>query len=183
MNNPTVSLSVQRKEAQHRHSDMREERASTVAIGRFYACLMQAKVWASQAALSVGLGVSKAHVSRHLKAARLPDEVIKTFGDDRRISFRTIDLLEQLSKEIGEDRLRQHAIQLGMRKDLSPRDILVALATGSASELPSQVVRLSVHRGERYIRLDSPHIRRLSKDLPNLEAKLNLALKLLGFDV
>lgn len=170
---------LERQRAQLRHVRMRGENASNVALGRFYASLLNSNVWDSQAELSVALGVSKAQVSKLLKADRLADEVINTFGDDRRISIRTIELLERLSARIGSDILRKHAVMLGMRHDLSVPEVFAALATGCATRLPRHTIRLTAHRGENHIRLYSPCIRQLKKDLLSLEVSIQLALTLI----
>src|SRR5882762_8723513 len=77
-----------RSDAVNQHVRLRERRSSALAYGRFYLDLLERKIWSTQAELAVGLEVSKGHISKALKAARLPNEVLRTFGASDRVSFR-----------------------------------------------------------------------------------------------
>jgi hypothetical protein len=160
---------------------MRADRECAVAFGRFFMKLISNKTWDTQAELSRALTVSKAHVSKAIKAARLPEAVRKVFGDDRRISYRTADVIEEIAGHIGNEKLVVHAIRLGSRVDLGVQDILAALTSGSLPEKPRKV-RLAIRRGEDFIRLYTPHRLRLNKNLARFEDHVDFALKLMGYD-
>jgi hypothetical protein len=106
-------IAERRERARELHLSMQSENAPPVARGRFYLALLQAEIRDSQSDLSACLNISKGHVSKCIKAARLPDVVLNAFGDDRRVSFRTVDLIEQIGFQIGEVRMRENATMLG----------------------------------------------------------------------
>ncbi|BCF98043.1 hypothetical protein PPGU19_026120 [Paraburkholderia sp. PGU19] len=111
-----------------------------------------------------------------LHAAKIPDEVIHTFGDVYRISFAIAEKLVKLEKRTGRRRLRDSAAILGARPDLDVHTILAALATGLPVPTDRTVVRLTRYNEENYIRLYSPQLSRISSDVPRLEKAINAVL-------
>ena len=144
----TSALEQALTRAKELHARMRADRECAVALGRFYIALLDSGTWDSQADVSTELSTSKAHVSKSIRAARLPETIQKVFGDYRRISFRTVDVLEDIAYHIGKEKLVDHASL----------------------------------RGEDFIRLYSPYIKRLNKNLPRVEDYVDFALKMMGYD-
>ncbi|CAG4914363.1 hypothetical protein [Paraburkholderia gardini] len=176
-----TSLDQARANAKTRYARMRTEGECAIALGRFYLSLLAGAVWASQSDLSNALAVSKGQVSKSIKAARLPASVRKVFSDERRISFGTADVIDQIARQIGRERLVAHATRLGSRADLSVKEILAALARGSLPDKP-RGVRISSRRGEDFIRLYSPHLRKMNRNLPRVEDYIDFAMKMMGYE-
>jgi hypothetical protein len=159
---------------------LRDRKASPLTYGRFYQRLLDARVFATQLELSIGLSVSKGHVSKALKAARLPPEVLRVFGPEPRVSFRVVDALTELVAVIGVKRLTTRAGQLGERSDLTVTQILDSLVRGEPPSHLPRSIKMSVGRGGRYIRIESPDIVKMISRLQELETALNLAARMAG---
>lgn len=160
------------------HAVLRLEKATAIAYGRFYLGLLEKEVWGSQAELAAGLSVSKGHVSKAIKAARLPGPVVQAFGAESRVSFRVVEALEELIKVGGIERLSKHAAHIGRRPDVTVSQLLQALAVGERPDYGRMAFRLSAARNGRYIRIDSPEIAALISRLPEIETALDLAIRM-----
>ena len=169
-----------RKRALEHQMHLRGQKASALTYGRFYQRLLESRVWSTQLELSDGLSVSKGHVSKAIKAARLPIEVVRTFGPERRVSFRVVEALDELTAVMGAERLVKHAGQLGERSDLPVAQVLDALVRGDRPNLVPGSNRMSVGRGGRYIRIESPDIAEMISRLHEIETALNLAVRMAG---
>ncbi len=148
-----------------------------IMLGRLCGSFLNRQMWESQSEMASALGISKPHVSRLLRAAKVPDEVIYTFGDVQRISFETVEALAKIENRIGRMLLIARAVSFGARSDLKVHEILAALATGFVAPIREQVVRLARHKEEGYIRLYSAQLSRMSADLPRLEKAINAVLE------
>jgi hypothetical protein len=164
--------------ALRQHSRLRGERTSPIAYGRFYLDVLERQIWVSQSELAVNFSISKGHVSKAIKAARIPAGVVNTFGSDRRVSFRIAEALHELTAAIGIEKLRLNASRLGRRPDLTTSQVLHALAVGNRPENELTSIQLSPSRNGRYIRLDSPNIVCLIARLHEIQTALDLAIKL-----
>lgn len=162
------------------HALLREQKTSAIAYGRFYSGLLEKSVWKNQSELAASLSVSKGHVSKAIKAALLPQEVVEVFGLDGRISFRVVDAIDGLAKTIGIETLCLHAIRLGKRPDVPIPQLLRALAAGERPNDTAVRFKLSPARNGRYIRIESAEIAKLISRLPEVETALNLAIKMAG---
>jgi hypothetical protein len=149
-----------------------------IAYGRFYLALLEGKVWQSQVALATDLSVSQGYVSKAVKTARLPAEVILAFGSERRVSFRVAEALGELVHSIGSEKLRRRAALIGARPDLPVAQLLKALSVGTQPDRFSISLRMSPGRNGRYIRIDSPEIANLLPRLRDIEAALNFAIRI-----
>lgn len=181
MNSQTSSSNELHEQALEYHCLLRHRETSALTYGRFYQRLLKAGVFATQRELSVALSVSKGHVSKALKSARLPGDVLRVFGSEAQVSFRVAEVLAELVQVVGVKTLTTRANQLGTRSDLSATHILDALARGEPRPDSSKSIRMSVGRGGRYIRIESPNIVGLISRLHELETALNLAVRLVGF--
>ncbi|MFM0197311.1 hypothetical protein [Paraburkholderia strydomiana] len=122
-------------------------------------------------------------VTRCLKASRLPDVVVRVFGDEKRISFRTVVLLGELSAQIGALKLAANAERLGPRTDLTVREILLALVDGAATQSGAALqLRLAARPGEDFVRLYSSNLKQLRQNVPLLERRLMLLVDLMGWN-
>ncbi|WP_248295270.1 hypothetical protein [Paraburkholderia sp. UYCP14C] len=134
------------------------------------------QIWQSQTEMASAVAISKPHVTRLLRAAKVPDEVVHTFGGVHRISFETVERLAKIKKESGRMLLIARAVSLGARSDLKVHEIFAGLASEFLAPIRKQVVRLARHNDEGYIRLYSPQLSRMSSDLPRLERTINTVL-------
>jgi hypothetical protein len=158
MSSDTSRFDELRKQAIRHHAKLREQKASAPTYGRFYQCLLDHKVWTTQRELSIELSISKGHVSKAIKAARLPPEVLRVFGPERRVSFRVTGALSELVAVVGVEKIITRARQLEERPDLTVTHILDCLVRGVTPHRLPHSFELSVGRGGRYIRMDSPDI-------------------------
>ena len=172
----TVPLSLRQEKALAQYRSLRQHKTSIIMAGRLCSSFLNRQIWQSQSEMASALGISKPHVTRLLRAAKVPDEVIRTFGDVHRISFETVETLAKIEKQIGRMLLIARAVGFGARSDLKVHEIVAALATGFLAPIPRQVVRLARHKEEGYIRLYSPQLIRMSSDLPRLERAINAVL-------
>ncbi|MGF6851180.1 hypothetical protein [Paraburkholderia sp. CI3] len=171
------SLTPHQQEAFAQYSELRQRNTSIITLGRLCSSFLNRQIWQSQSEMAAALGISKPHVTRLLHAARVPDEVIHTFGDAHRISFETVRTLAKIENQIGRLLLIARAGGFGTRRDLKVHEILAAFATGFVAPTREQVVRLARHKEEDYIRLYSAQLSRMSSDLPRLEKAINAILE------
>lgn len=162
------------------HRLLRDRETSALSYGRFYHRLLEARVFATQRELSVALSVSKGHVSKALKSTRLPADVLRVFGSEAEVSFRVVEALAELVQVVGVKTLTMRANRLGKRSDLSATHILEALARSEPQSDLSNSISMSVGRGGRYIRIESPNIVKLISRLHELETAFNLAVRMAG---
>ncbi|MBB5405170.1 transcriptional regulator with XRE-family HTH domain [Paraburkholderia atlantica] len=172
----TDSLTLLQREALAQYNRLRQRKTSIIMFGRLCRSFLNREIWRSQSELASALGISKPHVTRLLRAAKVPDEVIHTFGDAHRISFETVETLAKIEKRTGRMLLIARAVSFGARSDLKVHEILAGLATGFLAPIRHQVVRLTRHKEEGYIRLYSPQLTSISSDLPRLERAINAVL-------
>ena len=109
----------------------------------------------------------------------VPEEIARVFGD-RRLSYRTVIILDEIAEQIGQAKLLENAKRLGVRNDLNIRSILTALSTGDIATDQGDKIRLVAMKKENYVRLYSPEISKLRRTLPQLERQLALAISLLA---
>lgn len=169
-----------RNQASRTHLAFQRKQASALTYGRFYTELLRAGVWATQSELAAGLQVSKAQVSKTIKAAKLPPEVLRVFGPEERISFRVAETIAGLTSAIGPEDLVRRARKIGTRSDLPVAELLDCLARGSTPSDEPKFIKMSVGRGGRYIRIESPDIGAMIARLDELETALNIALHAAG---
>jgi hypothetical protein len=181
MSSETWRFVESREQAIRHHAKLREHKTSASTYGRFYQCLLDSKVWTTQRELSIELSISKGHVSKAIKAARLPPEVLRVFGPERRVSFRVTGALSELVAVAGAEKIIARARQLGERPDLTVTHILDCLVRGVTPHRLSGAFELSVGRGGRHIRIDSPDIVKMISRLHELETALNLAMEMANY--
>ncbi|OLL27742.1 hypothetical protein BTH42_31540 [Burkholderia sp. SRS-W-2-2016] len=172
----TRSLTLPQQEALAQYNNLRRRNAPIIMVGRLCSWFLHRQIWQSQSEMASALGISKPHVTRLLRAAKVPDEVVHTFGDTHRISFETVETLTKIEKQSGRTLLVARAVSFGSRSDLKVHEILAALATGFVAQIRGGVVRLARHKEEGYIRLYSARLGRMSSDLPRLEKAINAVL-------
>jgi hypothetical protein len=93
------------------------------------------------------------------------------------VSFRVVEVLDELIKVVGVERLCKHAAHIGPRPDVPVSQLLEALAAGERPDYGRISFRLSAARNGRYIRIDSPEIAALISRLPEVETALDLAIR------
>jgi hypothetical protein len=181
MSSETSRFVESREQAIRHHAKLREQKASAPTYGRFYQCLLDHKVWTTRRELSIELSISKGHVSKAINAARLPPEVLQVFGPARRVSFRVTGALSELVAVVGVEKIIARAEQLGERPDLTVTQVLDCLVRGVTPNREPRAFELSVGRGGRYIRIDSPDILKMISRLHELETALNLAMEMASY--
>ncbi|MGF6652779.1 hypothetical protein OKW34_003368 [Paraburkholderia youngii] len=154
------------------HKRLKAANESLVVIGRFYLALIEQGLWPTQKALASELGVSGAHMSRMLAAARLPEEVLRAFGDRHAFSFADIATLQFLVKENGEQVIKQRA--RAVPQNTRPEDVLGILTTGKRSA--PRGIRIRLGRDRKHLRVESPNIERLIPRIEELEQFFNVLL-------
>ncbi|MFM0700723.1 hypothetical protein [Paraburkholderia sediminicola] len=176
-------LARQRADCKAKFLKLRQSNASPIDLGRFFDRLLADGVWATQGTLAEGIGESPIKVSRCLKLIRVPHQIARVFGA-RGVSRRTATFLTKITAHIGEQKLLENASRVGVRNDLTVREILSALQTGNVSgerEADRKNVRLIGMPNEEYLRLYLPNTTKLSKhEIGRLEAKLELAMQMLS---
>ncbi|BFG79761.1 hypothetical protein PTKU46_77950 [Paraburkholderia terrae] len=153
------------------HTRLREERASIIAMGRFYLSLLDKGLWPSQRAIAADLGISLPQISRMVATVRLPEAVLSLF-DNRPVSFREVETLRMLAQQLGEEELTRRARSLTHGASLE--DIFSFLTTGKPKA--RRGVRLSLVHGQRYLRLDVPNFEQVAPRIVQLEQILNALL-------
>lgn len=141
--------------------------ASAYELGLYYRDLLSGTgLWQTQAELAQAMNVSRAHVSKCLAAARLPQEIVSLFGPEM-ITFRLAASLTRLIDDLGLEHLLVNATRLP-NVVLGTVDILTVLVAGKGAEATDQV-RLRVGRGKA-LRLELPdpgivlpHLRQLER--------------------
>ncbi|WP_429496276.1 hypothetical protein [Paraburkholderia youngii] len=154
------------------HKRLKAANESVVVMGRFYLALIERGLWPTQKALASELGVSGAHMSRLLAAARLPDEVLRAFGDRHAFSFTDIATLQLLVKENGEQVIQQRARDVP--QNARPEDVLGILTTGKRPA--PRGIRVTLGRDGKHLRIESPNIKRVIPRIEELERILNVLL-------
>ena len=135
------------------HTRLREERASIIAMGRFYLSLLEKGLWPSQRAIAADLGIALPQISRM-------------------VSFREVETLRMLAQQLGEEELTRRARSLTHGASLE--DIFSFLTTGKPKA--RRGVRLSLVHGQRYLRLDVPNFEQVAPRIVQLEQILNALL-------
>ena len=173
-----LELEKSREEARAAYSTMKSSKASMRERGLFFKIMLARGLWVNQSMLANEIGESIAQVSRCLKVSRVPAAVVLAFGS-RHLSDRTVTLIGEISDQIGEAKLIENAESLGIRSDLSVRELLSALFLGSHIDDPSNgEARLAAYRNEPYVRLYAADLIELRKNLRTIEKHLRLIMKL-----
>ncbi len=157
-----------------RHEDLRSAGAPPVLLGTFYRELLDRQLWPSQAKLATACNVSKAIVTRSIRASLLPPEVIASFGGPRQVSYRTAEIATKLIREVGKELLAQRASMVPANTALSK--VIAILSTGVVQAEDSDELRLSLGANGRHLRIDAPHIDLLVPHLSLLQDLLNALL-------
>ncbi|MEM5439446.1 hypothetical protein [Paraburkholderia diazotrophica] len=155
------------------HKRLRATKASIIALGKFYVSVLDQGLWPSQRAIATELDISLSQVSRMVAAARLPKAVLNIFGD-RTVSFRNIDILQTLTRQLGESEIVRRA--RCVTHDCSLEDVFSVLTTGKP--VIRKGVRVSIIPGKKYLRLDVPNFERVAPRIVELEQILNAFLPL-----
>jgi hypothetical protein len=153
------------------HKQLRTTKASIIAMGKFYLSLLEQGVWPSQRAMATELDISFPQVSRMVAAARLPEAVLNIFKN-RAVSFRSIDTLQTLTRQLGEAEIVRRA--RCVTHDCSLEDVFSVLTTGKP--VMRRGVRVSIVPGKKYLRLDVPNFERIAPRIVELEQILNALL-------
>ena len=150
------------------HKRLRETNAPLVTMGRFYMSMVQRGLWENQKTMASDLSVSAAQVSKMLAAARLPEEVLKLFGD-RALGFRDVSTLHTLVQQFGKTEITNRAKDVPF--GCSVEDIFAVLTTGRKTPLAG--VRVSIVRGQKHLRLDVPNFEQVAPRIKELEQIIN----------
>lgn len=162
-----------------RHDDLRRVDSPPVVLGQFYRQQLDLELWPSQARLAADLDVSKAIVTRSIQASLLPVEVIAAFGGPDGVSFRTVEIVTKLIRELGAEVVVRRA--LSVPTATASANVRSILCTGVSRAEDRLALRLSPGASGRHIRIDSPHIQRVIPHLSVLEDLVNVLLpSLLG---
>ncbi|WP_081421357.1 hypothetical protein [Burkholderia contaminans] len=156
------------------HANLRQADSPPIVLGRFYREQLDRGWWPSQAQLAADLKVSASIVTRSIRAASIPQEVVDVLGGVSRISFRTAEAIAVLVREFGSDVIIRRAESV---PDGTPPAIARSiLCTGDVCLENPQKLRLSLGANGRHIRIDSPDIQRVVPHLSILERMVNALL-------
>ncbi|WP_081055140.1 hypothetical protein [Burkholderia vietnamiensis] len=157
-----------------RHEDLRGAGTPPVVLGKFYKEQLDRRLWPSQATLAAAFNVSKATVTRSIKASSLPPEVIASFGGPCQVSYRTAEIAAKLIREVGKDLVTRRAVTVPANVALSK--VISILSTGVVQAEDSVELRLSLGPNGRHLRIDAPQIDLVVPHLPLLQNLLNALL-------
>ena len=166
---------LDRETAVEIHNQLRVTQPSIIAMGKFYRSILDQRLWPSQRAMAIEMDVSFPQVSRMVAAARLPEALLNIF-ENRTVTFRNIDILQTLTRQLGEVEIVRRARFVA--HDCSLEDVFSILTTGQP--IGQKGVRISVIPGKRYLRLDVPNFDRIAPRIVELEQILNVLLKTAG---
>ncbi|MBN3837410.1 hypothetical protein [Burkholderia sp. Ac-20344] len=156
------------------HANLRRAESPPIVLGRFYREQLDRGWWPSQAQLAADLNVSASIVTRSIRAAGLPQEVIDVLGGVSRISFRTAEAMTVLVRELGSDVIVRRA--MSVPGGTTPAIARSILCTGDVRVESPLKLRLSLGANGRHIRIDSPDIQRVVPHLSILEKMVNALL-------
>ncbi|MBN3785714.1 hypothetical protein [Burkholderia sp. Ac-20353] len=159
------------------HARLRKSAASVIDLGNFYKRALDSRLWTNQAAIAQAIGMSKDHVSKALRASKLPDEVIEAVGGKNRISFRVASALEKVIRAVGADVARLRASWLYGGQRMSTADVLSFIASGRHPLASERLVSITVSRSGSFLKIKSPRIEDLITHLPSVEASLEMILR------
>lgn len=151
------------------HRRLLDDKASIVTMGRFYMSLIDRGLWPNQRAMAKDFRVSMTHVSRSIGAARLPESITRLFVG-KKLSQRDVARLKTLVAEHGE------AAILKLFKPLPPDASASEILASLIGESKSSGVKVSVVKGQKYLRIDVPDLAAVLPRIPELEEVLNLLL-------
>ncbi|MGU7771749.1 hypothetical protein ACV229_16460 [Burkholderia sp. MR1-5-21] len=172
--NDTIVEYSDRSSAIAAHDKLRAAGAPPVTMGKFYLSGLTKRLWTSQATLAADLRVSKSIVSRSVRAAQLPQEVIESFSDPKHVSFRTSSAITLTIRQLGTKAVIDRAVSI--RKGTSAEDVRSILLTGHVPRQDAIRVRLSLGGNRRYVRIDSPNIDQIVPLLSELESLIHAFL-------
>jgi len=153
------------------HNRLRAAKAPVVVIGRFYAAMIERGLWLNQRALAAGLGVSKSHASRMVAVGRLPESLLEAIAD-KPLSSAEVATLHALIKEVGEKLISERASSLSPRSTTA--DLFAFLTTGQ--HLPKKAIRISIAKGRKYLRIDTPDFASVASRAREIETIVNAVL-------
>ncbi|WP_175035798.1 hypothetical protein [Burkholderia lata] len=156
------------------HANLRRSDSPPIVLGRFYREQLDRGWWPSQAQLAADLNVSASIVTRSIRAANLPQEVIDVLGGVSRISFRVAETMTLLVREVGSDVIIRRAMTVP--DGTTPAIAKSILCTGDVRVESPLKLRLSLGANGRHLRIDSPDIQRVVPHLSILEKMVNALL-------
>ncbi|MEX3815806.1 hypothetical protein AB3X96_37165 [Paraburkholderia sp. BR13439] len=164
-------MTLRREAAIALHEQLRARRASVIAIGEFYLSVLEQGLWPSLRAIAIELNISYPQVSRMVGAARLPEAVLEVFRN-RKLSFRNIQTLQTLTRQLGEPELTRRTAHV--TANCSLEEVFAVLTTGKP--VVREGVRVRIIPGKKYLRLDVPNYEQIATRIVELEAILNALL-------
>jgi hypothetical protein len=151
------------------HQSLQHDKASIVSIGTFYLSMINRDLWQSQTAMARDMGVSIFQLSRSIGAARLPESVTGLFAG-KKLSFRDVANLRRIVDEYGEAEVLKRC--KGVPSDASTTEIFSLLT----ADRKATGVKISVVKGQKYLRVDVPNFSEIELRIKELEQMLNLLL-------
>ena len=162
------------------HLAMISRGANAYEFGVFYRTVMTGTgVWRTQAELAKAMNVSRAHVSKALAAARLPQEIVCLFGP-KLITFRLAACLNRLIDQFGLDHLLANATRVPINA-LTTDEILTLLVAGERVESADKP-RLSVIDSGTALRLELSDLNILLPYLRQLEGMIGWSVSMILSD-
>ncbi|MXN76507.1 hypothetical protein GR157_17405 [Burkholderia sp. 4701] len=156
------------------HIGLRASGASAIDLGLFYQRGLDDGEWSTQAEIARSLGISTAYVSKAVRAAGLPDEVVAAVGGRARVSFRVAEALEKVIRIVGVDVARLRASLIGDGQGLRTDAVISSIASGRPAAGVGPGVTITVSRTGKFMKVESPHMDRLIANLPKIEAFLSM---------
>ena len=169
--NPISSKSI----AKSVHTNLLSNGVSHYELGVFYKSMLAQRLWPSRTSLAESFGVSLSKVARLVAMAEIPADVVKAFGDPRRVSFRIADLLLETMDKLGIAIVEERAREVSTFEYRSVEDVLEYLVTNRISQRSQPRVSVRLARNKKSLRVDISDLDRFIPHLPKVEQLISRA--------
>lgn len=170
MDAETVFVAIaDRPTAERVFSQLRVDGASHYERGLFFRAILDKGLWASKDEIATSFGLSRPQVSKLVKMAELPPDVVYSIGNPSLISFRVAQILLDAIQRLGVAtvvRRTKQAQRLGYSRI---DDRLGFIRTGRATPDENARVVVRLARDRKALRVEMPHLSRYEGRLPQLE--------------
>jgi len=168
----SLAITMKPEAARDQYRQLQATGASPVTIGRFFSMSIEQGVWSSQSEVAKALEVSKAQVSKAVRAAKLPVAVLHALGGEERVTFRVAAMAEKMIESQGREVIVANALRMGGSHGLSTAEALTSLVTGTLTKRASDRLKVTIGGGGRYLKIESPHVVDLVENIALVEILL-----------
>jgi hypothetical protein len=130
--------------------------------------------WSTMVAAEAALGLYKDAVGSSVRISSLPDQVKALFDEDE-MSFELGRRLLAIRKSVGIKAMQQHAENIRLRRTQFSNEVILAVLAGASIPARDQLVSVNLvsRRSGSHLRIESPQMKYLVKDIPIVEVWLN----------